>query len=141
MDEPQQRPHDVLHDGGVQPVDDVLPIPTRRHQARAAQDRQVPGDGRLRHGEVVDNLPDGHVAAPEEPENLAAGGVGERLEGRVAHLEPEHREHGVEPEVRAPVSQHGGLEAAAAEEPTQDETHHAVANQEVGHHQAVGRHS
>src|SRR5687767_15620467 len=74
---------DVLENGGVQLVDDVLAVPFGQNQLRILEHAQVPGDGRPAGGEFPGDLTGRARPASKELENLAAGRIGEGTENVV----------------------------------------------------------
>ena len=73
----------VLKDAHVQLVDDLLPHPRREHEPGVAEHGEVARDGRPRGIEVLRDLPGRPRAVPQEPEDVAAGWVGEGSEGSI----------------------------------------------------------
>ena len=73
--------NEVLEDGGVELVHDLLAVALGENEPRLAKAGEVARDGRPRGGKVIGNLPGGLRTIAEESEDLAAGGVGEGAEG------------------------------------------------------------
>ena len=76
----------VVEHGGVELVDDLLPLSLGDDQARVAELPEVSRDGGPGRGEVFGDVARCLWAVPEEAEDVAASGVGEGFEG-VAHLD------------------------------------------------------
>ena len=68
---------------GTQPVDAPLRVGADVDEAGVAQDAQMLGHRRLADGEVVDEVADGQIGAPEQIQDAAPVGLGEDLERRV----------------------------------------------------------
>jgi len=67
---------------GVQLVQAAPARAAFAHEAGAAQQAQVLGNGRSRNGEGFGDLSGGEAARSQKVQDRAAGGVGERAEGR-----------------------------------------------------------
>src|SRR5262245_45588073 len=67
----------MLEGGQIQAVDDRGAAPLGDDETRVAQHVEVTGQRGLREGEAVRQLTGGHVAAPQQPQDLAPGGVTE----------------------------------------------------------------
>jgi len=65
----------------IEVVNAVAAFAVLPHQVGAAEQAQVLGDGGTRDGKSSGDFSGGLAAAPQEVEDGAAGGVGERLEG------------------------------------------------------------
>src|SRR5918998_3819153 len=72
---------EVVENGRVELVDDLLPVPLREDEARVAQHGQVPRDGRPRRREALGDLAGGLRAVAEQAQDLTTGGVAEGAEG------------------------------------------------------------
>ena len=73
--------HELLQDGCVQLIIDIVFLPALEHQPRLFQHAQVVGDRGAGLGKVAAQLPGGHPPAPQQGEHLPAGRVAEGLEG------------------------------------------------------------
>ena len=74
---------DVLEDAHVELIDDLLSDARGGDELRLAQDGEVARDGGPRGVEVLGDLAGREGPAPQEAEDVAAGGVGECAEGGV----------------------------------------------------------
>ena len=74
---------DFLRDTHVELVDDLLAHARRLDQLRLAQYGEVPRDGRPGGIEVLGDLSRRSRPVTQQPQDIAAGGVGEGAEGGV----------------------------------------------------------
>src|SRR3954467_10025204 len=74
---------DVLEDAHVELIDDLLADARGGDELRLAQDGEVPRDGRPGGIEVLGDLAGGPRPVAQEPQDIAAGGVGEGAEGGI----------------------------------------------------------
>ena len=74
---------DVLEDAHVELIDDLLSDARGGDELRLAQDGEVARDGGPGGVEVLGDLAGGPRPVAQEPQDVAAGGVGERVEDRV----------------------------------------------------------
>ena len=79
--------YQLLEDGGVEAVDDVLAAAFVIDEPGVFQDAQMVTDRRLRHLEAGGDLPCRHVPVGQELQDPAAGRVGQSLES-VVHSNP-----------------------------------------------------
>ena len=77
----EQVVDEVLEDGGVELVDDLLAAALGENEAGVAECAEVAGDGGPGGWEVVGDLAGRARSVAEEAEDFAAGGVGEGAEG------------------------------------------------------------
>src|SRR5437763_7893854 len=75
--------HDVLEDAHVELIDDLLADARGGDELRLAQDGEVPRDRGPGGVEVLGDLARGPRPVAQEPQDVAAGGVGEGAEGGV----------------------------------------------------------
>src|SRR5450631_1573988 len=72
--------HQVLYNGCIQAVPDLLAIAATGEQVGFFQYREMVRHGRLGHVEALGEVAGGHLAAAQETEDLAAGRIGDCLE-------------------------------------------------------------
>jgi hypothetical protein len=79
----EQHGRDVLEDGRVERVDDLLPAPLRPHEVRGLEHVEVMRHRALREREGLRELPRRPRAPAQEREHLAAARIRQRLEDLV----------------------------------------------------------
>ena len=77
---------DFLRDTHVELVDDLLAHARRLDELRLAQDGEVPRHGRPGGIEMLGDLPGRPRPVPQQPQDIAARGVGEGAEGGIHFL-------------------------------------------------------
>src|SRR4051812_3804868 len=77
----EQMLNEVLEDGGVQLVHDLLAVALGEDEPRVAEGAEVTRDRRPGSGELLGDLAGRLGTITQQPEDLPAGGVGERAKG------------------------------------------------------------
>src|SRR5437868_6118299 len=77
----EQMLNEVLEDGGIQLIHDLLAVALGEDEPRVTESAEVPGDGGPGGRELLGDLAGGLGSVAEQAENLASRRVGERAEG------------------------------------------------------------